>query len=164
MFPFSSFTCRFYKLLFITRFTTILEIRKNGKICPFWTALITDRWSFSSNNLNRPILFVNRYKQATWLNQASLLSLTSRIAFSRLKRNGNIIFLGSTKADRLPIFSFLIIHPKTGKMLHHNFIAVLLNDLYGIQARGGCACAGPYSQASFIQGNEEYKYTNNTHQ
>eukprot|EP00057_Strongylocentrotus_purpuratus_P003629 XP_003727027.1 PREDICTED: uncharacterized protein LOC100889512 [Strongylocentrotus purpuratus] len=71
--------------------------------------------------------------------------LTS-IAFSRLKRNGNIIFLGSTKADRLPIFSFLIIHPKTGKMLHHNFIAVLLNDLYGIQARGGCACAGPYSQ------------------
>nr|XP_054752069.1 probable cysteine desulfurase [Lytechinus pictus] len=68
------------------------------------------------------------------------------IAFSRWKKNGNIIFLGSTKTDRLPIFSFLIIHPKTGKMLHHNFIAVLLNDLYGIQARGGCACAGPYSQ------------------
>ena len=23
----------------------------------------------------------------------------------------------------------------------------LLNDLFGIQARGGCMCAGPYSQA-----------------
>lgn len=31
-------------------------------------------------------------------------------------------------------------------MLHHNFVSVLLNDLYGIQARGGCACAGPYAQ------------------
>jgi selenocysteine lyase/cysteine desulfurase len=23
----------------------------------------------------------------------------------------------------------------------------LLNDLFGIQSRGGCACAGPYGQA-----------------
>jgi selenocysteine lyase/cysteine desulfurase len=29
--------------------------------------------------------------------------------------------------------------------LHHNFIVALLNDVYGIQARGGCACAGPYA-------------------
>ncbi|CAN1342765.1 hypothetical protein LINPERPRIM_LOCUS39560 [Linum perenne] len=31
-----------------------------------------------------------------------------------------------------------------GKPLHGPFVAVLLNDLFGIQARGGCACAGPY--------------------
>ncbi|XP_071497944.1 probable cysteine desulfurase [Diadema antillarum] len=67
-------------------------------------------------------------------------------AFLKWKLNPSFIFLGSTRAERLPIFSFLIIHLKTGKMLHHNFIAVLLNDLYGIQARGGCACAGPYAQ------------------
>ncbi|XP_062096666.1 uncharacterized protein LOC133802383 [Humulus lupulus] len=30
------------------------------------------------------------------------------------------------------------------KPLHGAFVAVLLNDLFGIQARGGCACAGPY--------------------
>ena len=30
--------------------------------------------------------------------------------------------------------------------LHHNFVCSLLNDLFGIQARGGCACAGPYAQ------------------
>ena len=31
-----------------------------------------------------------------------------------------------------------------GEYLHHNFVVALLNDLFGIQARGGCSCAGPY--------------------
>ena len=31
-----------------------------------------------------------------------------------------------------------------GKLLHGPFVATLLSDLFGIQARGGCACAGPY--------------------
>ena len=30
--------------------------------------------------------------------------------------------------------------------LHYNFVCALLNDLYGIQSRGGCQCAGPYAQ------------------
>jgi hypothetical protein len=29
-------------------------------------------------------------------------------------------------------------------MLHANFVAAVLNDLFGIQARSGCFCAGPY--------------------
>ena len=32
----------------------------------------------------------------------------------------------------------------TGRYLHHNFVVALLNDLFGIQSRGGCSCAGPY--------------------
>jgi hypothetical protein len=28
--------------------------------------------------------------------------------------------------------------------VHHNFVVALLNDLFGIQSRGGCSCAGPY--------------------
>jgi hypothetical protein len=28
--------------------------------------------------------------------------------------------------------------------VHHNAIVAMLNDLFGIQARGGCSCAGPY--------------------
>lgn len=28
--------------------------------------------------------------------------------------------------------------------LHYNFVCALLNDLFGIQTRGGCQCAGPY--------------------
>ncbi len=31
-----------------------------------------------------------------------------------------------------------------GGLLHHNFVVAVLNDLFGIQARGGCSCAGPY--------------------
>ncbi|KAK4416713.1 hypothetical protein Salat_2496800, partial [Sesamum alatum] len=33
------------------------------------------------------------------------------------------------------------------KPLHGPFVAKLLNDLFGIQARGGCACAGPYGHS-----------------
>ena len=50
------------------------------------------------------------------------------------------------KSSRLPVFSFLIRHEDSGLFLHHNFVSSLLNDLFGIQSRGGCACAGPYAQ------------------
>lgn len=50
--------------------------------------------------------------------------------------------LGNPDARRLSIVSFMVRHG-TG-YLHHNFVVALLNDLFGIQARGGCSCAGPY--------------------
>jgi hypothetical protein len=44
----------------------------------------------------------------------------------------------------LPIFSFLI---RCGRrFLHYNYVCAILNDVFGIQSRGGCQCAGPYSQ------------------
>ncbi|MBU2664165.1 aminotransferase class V-fold PLP-dependent enzyme [Actinoplanes bogorensis] len=53
-----------------------------------------------------------------------------------------IEILGDLKARRLPIVSFQI---RAGEQyLHHNYVVTLLNDLFGIQARGGCSCAGPY--------------------
>ncbi|XVF14904.1 hypothetical protein REPUB_Repub09cG0100600 [Reevesia pubescens] len=36
---------------------------------------------------------------------------------------------------------------KRDKPLHGPFVATLLNDLFGIQARGGCACAAPYGHS-----------------
>ncbi|KAL8616794.1 hypothetical protein ACOMHN_017831 [Nucella lapillus] len=57
----------------------------------------------------------------------------------------NLVILGSTEVERLPIFSFVIHDPASGLFLHHNYVSALLNDLFGIQARGGCACAGPYA-------------------
>lgn len=51
--------------------------------------------------------------------------------------------LGNLDAERLSIVSFVIRAP-SGKYLHHNFVVSLLNDLFGIQSRGGCSCAGPY--------------------
>ncbi|EEA94955.1 aminotransferase class V-fold PLP-dependent enzyme [Pseudovibrio sp. JE062] len=57
----------------------------------------------------------------------------------------NIEILGNTEAPRLSITSLKITHK--GKDLHYSFIVALLNDLFGIQARGGCSCAGPYGHA-----------------
>ena len=77
--------------------------------------------------------------------ETRLLSF-SRKAFKVWNANPNITILGSSSVHRLPIFSLLVHHWDSGKLLHHNFVSVLLNDLYGIQTRGGCACAGPYAQ------------------
>jgi selenocysteine lyase/cysteine desulfurase len=54
-----------------------------------------------------------------------------------------IQLLGNLEARRLSIVSFVIRSP-SGRYLHHNYVVALLNDLFGIQSRGGCSCAGPY--------------------
>jgi selenocysteine lyase/cysteine desulfurase len=54
-----------------------------------------------------------------------------------------IEILGNLDAERLSIVSFVVRAP-SGRYLHHNFVVALLNDLFGIQSRGGCSCAGPY--------------------
>jgi hypothetical protein len=54
----------------------------------------------------------------------------------------NIEVLGNPTAERLSIVSFVVRHD--ARHLHQNFVVALLNDLFGIQARGGCSCAGPY--------------------
>ena len=54
-----------------------------------------------------------------------------------------IEILGNLAAERLSIVSF-VVHAQSGRYLHHNFVVAVLNDLFGIQARGGCSCAGPY--------------------
>ncbi len=66
-----------------------------------------------------------------------------RRALRRWGSNPRIEILGSRRARRLAIVSLLIRHGE-GRYLHHNFVVALLNDLFGIQARGGCSCAGPY--------------------
>jgi selenocysteine lyase/cysteine desulfurase len=63
-------------------------------------------------------------------------------AIERWERHPNIDILGNKRASRLSIVSFVVHHE--GRYLHHNFVVSLLNDLFGIQSRGGCACAGPY--------------------
>ncbi len=57
-----------------------------------------------------------------------------------------IEILGNPQAERLSIVSFVVRRPD-GRYLHHNAVVALLNDLFGIQARGGCSCAGPYGHA-----------------
>ncbi|MDP1711829.1 MAG: aminotransferase class V-fold PLP-dependent enzyme [Candidatus Nanopelagicaceae bacterium] len=64
-------------------------------------------------------------------------------AIQAWKDEPRIELLGNLESERLSILSFVLRAP-SGKLLHHNFIVALLNDLFGIQSRGGCSCAGPY--------------------
>ncbi len=66
-----------------------------------------------------------------------------RRAVTAWQAEPTIEVLGNPDAERLSIVSFVVRAP-SGQYLHHNFVVSLLNDLFGIQARGGCSCAGPY--------------------
>lgn len=58
--------------------------------------------------------------------------------------NPNLEIFGLDKGARLPIFSFRV-KDDQGGYLHHQLFTRMLSDCYGIQVRGGCACAGPYA-------------------
>ena len=54
----------------------------------------------------------------------------------------NLVLLGDLDAPRLSTVSFMV---RCGsRALHHGYVVALLNDLFGIQARGGCSCAAPF--------------------
>jgi len=67
---------------------------------------------------------------------------TSKKVIEAWHKNSNIWILGNTSADRLGVVSFVVLHKN--KALHQGFVAALLNDLFGIQARSGTSCASPY--------------------
>ena len=66
-----------------------------------------------------------------------------RRAVAAWRDEPRIQILGNLDAQRLSIVSFVVKAPD-GSYLHHNYVVALLNDLFGIQTRGGCSCAGPY--------------------
>jgi len=59
-------------------------------------------------------------------------------AFKELTKIRGIHILADNVEDRLGILSFCLDHA------HYNLVVKLLSDRFGIQARGGCACAGTY--------------------
>ncbi len=61
-----------------------------------------------------------------------------KIAFDKLSRIKGLHILADNVQDRLGVISFYIIG------IHYNLIVKILNDRFGIQVRGGCACAGTY--------------------
>jgi selenocysteine lyase/cysteine desulfurase len=50
----------------------------------------------------------------------------------------DLFILGNLRTRRLGVLSMIF------RDLHHNLAARLLNDLFGVQVRAGCMCAGPY--------------------
>jgi selenocysteine lyase/cysteine desulfurase len=87
------------------------------------------------------LVFALKQAVGTEVIQANEERLWKR-ALRRWSANPHIEVLGNPGARRLSIVSLRIRHG--GQYLHHNYVVALLNDLFGIQARGGCSCAGPY--------------------
>jgi selenocysteine lyase/cysteine desulfurase len=67
----------------------------------------------------------------------------TRRALSAWQGVPNLELLGPPLANRLPIFSFRL-GDGAGGHVHQQLVTRMLSDRFGIQARGGCACAGPY--------------------
>ena len=59
-------------------------------------------------------------------------------AIDALQAIAGVRLLAPTQRNRLPILSFYV------EGIHYNLIVQLLNDRFGVQARGGCSCAGTY--------------------
>lgn len=76
----------------------------------------------------------------------------TKYVFKKLSDIPNLDILAGNQQDRLPIFSFNI------KGVHFNLVARLLNDRFGIQARGGCSCAGTYAHYLLNINEEKSKY------
>jgi selenocysteine lyase/cysteine desulfurase len=60
------------------------------------------------------------------------------IAFCELRKISNLHILADNIESRLGIMSFYI------DDIHYNLFVRLLSDRFGVQVRGGCACAGTY--------------------
>ena len=66
-------------------------------------------------------------------------------AIKRFQACPNLEILGNPSTRRIAIMALRFKHDD--KDLHYGFIVSLLNDLFGIQVRGGCSCAGPYGHS-----------------
>jgi selenocysteine lyase/cysteine desulfurase len=60
------------------------------------------------------------------------------VAFREMDKIPDLHLLAHNNRERLGIISFYM------KDIHFNLVVKLLNDKFGIQVRGGCACAGTY--------------------
>ncbi|OIQ33711.1 MAG: aminotransferase class V [Alphaproteobacteria bacterium MedPE-SWcel] len=79
--------------------------------------------------------------------QAQIEALESRYAAKAVAAWSDLpglTLLGHPRAHRLPIFSFTL-RGASGAPIHQQLFTRMLSDVYGIQARGGCACAGAYA-------------------
>lgn len=59
-------------------------------------------------------------------------------AFEGLRKIPGLHILADNIEDRIGVISFYVDN------IHYNLIVKLLNDVFGIQVRGGCSCAGTY--------------------
>lgn len=77
-------------------------------------------------------------------NQMGTTSIRARekalvdLAFGELRNIPGLHILADQVEDRLGVISFYL------ENIHYNLVVSILSDRFGIQVRGGCACAGTY--------------------
>ena len=81
-------------------------------------------------------LHEKNYSDMIKLENELIKYINSKITLLKNKYSNFILVVPSNNIDKVPIVSFII------KNLHFNFVVVLLNDLFGIQSRGGISCCG----------------------
>jgi len=73
-------------------------------------------------------------------------------AFAQFDKIDGIHLLASEQRKRIGVISFY------HETMHYNLIVKLLNDRFGIQMRGGCACAGTYGHYLLDVSHEKSKH------
>jgi selenocysteine lyase/cysteine desulfurase len=73
-------------------------------------------------------------------------------AFDMLQEIPGLHILADNMRERLGIISLYIVN------IHFNLVVKLLNDRWGIQVRGGCACAGTYGHFLLDVSHEKSKH------
>ena len=75
-------------------------------------------------------------------------------AFAAWQNVEGLRLLAPNNQQRLPIFSFVPLMPN-GQRIDYKKFTTALSEQYGIQARGGCSCAGPYVHDLLSIGEDE---------
>jgi selenocysteine lyase/cysteine desulfurase len=107
-----------------------IETREDGGTPPFLGAI-------------RAALTVKLKEKMGMKNIADREEAIVNQVFSELGSAEKVRILDPNRKNRLAVFAFTI------EGLHYNLVTRLLNDRFGIQVRGGCACAGTYGHVLF---------------
>lgn len=102
-----------------------IEVREDGGTPGFIQAIRTALSIELKNEMNTE----NMGKRETQL---------LKIAFKELRKVEGLHILADETEERLGIMSFYL------DDIHYNLIVRILSDRFGVQVRGGCACAGTY--------------------
>ena len=125
-----------------------LSTKFNGN----WKKIIIKNWKFGSE---REIYISKALKRLKandniWIlgnTSAKRQAILSFLVYSTTNfsssEQGNITCRERKQEDD-DLYMWAETESKRDKPLYGAFVAALLNDLFGIQSRGGCACAGPY--------------------
>lgn len=107
------------------KFSPEIEVREDGGTPGFLQAI-------------KASLAVQLKEQMGIANIAAREHELCTLMFSQMRTIPHLTLLADNIEERLCMFSFYFDN------IHYNLVVKLLNDRFGIQARGGCSCAGTY--------------------